>query len=54
MKDLFSCNPTKPLSEQEKERLRDISEAFGLLLYHYKKSSNLAECIKEQPVSFQL
>ena len=55
MKDLFSCDPANPLvDEQEKERLRDISEAFGLLLYHYKKRSNLAECIQEQPVGFHL
>ena len=30
-------NPSKTLLLEEKERLRDISHAYGLLLFHYKR-----------------
>lgn len=35
--ELFTYDPKKSLSPEEEERLTDISHAYGLLLYHYKK-----------------
>lgn len=40
--ELFTYKPEVLTSQQERERMIDISRAFGLLLYHFKD-----ECWKE-------
>ena len=37
--ELFTYDPNKTLTPNEEERLRDISHAYGLLLYHYKNQN---------------
>ena len=46
--ELFTYDPQKTLSSKEEERLRDISHAYGLLLYHYRKQYPNFEPIKRK------
>ena len=42
--ELFTYYPNK-LSSSEEERLKKISHAYGLLLYHYRKYLNFEKVI---------
>ena len=47
--ELFTYYPDK-LSSSEEERLKDISHAYGLLLYHYRKQDLNFEKVIPSPV----
>ena len=47
--ELFTYYPNK-LSSSEEERLKDISHAYGLLLYHYRKQDLNFEKVIPCPV----
>ena len=46
--ELFTYDPQKTMSSKEEERLLDISHAYGLLLYHYRKQYPNFEHIKRK------
>ena len=52
--ELFTYDPQKTLSSKEEERLLDISHAYGLLLYHYRKQYPNFEHIKRKCKQLQV
>ena len=52
--ELFTYDPQKTMSSKEEERLLDISHAYGLLLYHYRKQYPNFEPIKRKCKQLQV